>query len=72
MTSKVLAIFAGLLFAGTIPASAPVTATIFSLAAVVALFDGDPTRILRLVTRTADRVARAVESTVNEVVDEAS
>lgn len=72
MTSKVLAIFAGLLFAGLLPASAPVTATIFSLAATVALFGGDPTRILRVVTTTADRVARVVESTVNAVVDEAS
>ena len=59
MVAKVLAIFAGLLFAGTIPASAPVTATIFSLAVIVALFEGD-LRVVVGVIEDAVRVLRTV------------
>ena len=56
MLAKVLATFAGLLLVGVVPATAPITATIFGLSVAVALFDGNPTKIVDAVSAVLGRV----------------
>lgn len=67
--STVLAVFAGLLLAGVIPATLPVTATVFALALTGALFGGDPRRIVDFAVTAVTDVAEVVTTTAASVVD---
>lgn len=70
ITGATLAILAGLVFTGSLPGTAVVAGTVFTLALVVALFDGDPLRALDIVTKTAGRVSAAVKATVEDVTED--
>ncbi len=68
--AAVTAVLTGLTFAGTLPTTAPVLGTIFALAAVTALFGGDPRRVLGVVTGLIDTITTTVTEVTDDVVDE--